>query len=898
EAILAELIPGSEDYYFYHCLHFQNTSQVARAEAMLKAWIASRKGRMTSTTHAMMDRQRLLTYDQSPQQTIDYFVKRLGIQLNHSPPVSKGTRRYPSVLGDAINTQQLVKDSLRSNTRLSSTGMQIAANWFLAGQDNQVPISLTDFLKRVNGSYLTQLDQLVIKELRSRPAKSQQFGDRAAHQYLTLEELENVGRAVPTVLDDNAFVAAKLRNLRPSGEVDLGQQPDQRRDYLRRVDAYVRGLPASYNSLKASAAYRLLEANLAAGIWDLGLFRRYLQLPRQSSIVNPTMARLGNRANLNQDYTKLAILPPIRNEQPLVEIYLEHFLRDAKDSSAFAAYLQPNYLRRVMARSKLMAGVGNPQQYFEMLSASERQTLRDKVQLSFARNNPRTFTTDAETKLLVDVKNIEKLVVRVYEMNALAFHRTNSGQLDTDVDLDGLVATHERTIQYDRPQIVKHRESIAIPEIQGRGVWIVDLVGQGLRARTLVRRGDLQAVHSSTPDGMRFTVLDEKRNRVPGARLLMNNQEFAADDEGAITIPLANQTLTRQPILTDGKVAKKFLFAHLAEEYTLSAGFFVDHTLLQTGGTAEVIVRPRLAMAHSKAIDPSILQDVSVEITATDLEGIETSKQFDDLKLDQSEELSLEFRVPSRVASVRFQLSGHVVGLSDRRHRELSTTDSIDVAGIRRGMQTVDAFLTRDGGDYVIETLGRTGEAIAGSTVQLKFLTSVGAIQVNRFLQSDEKGRVRLGPLENVRQLIYGIAGQSQHVMNLNLDEQVWPSAIHLAAGQELRLPVVDGQPANQFRLLEVRDGGNRGDRSSDLAVDNGFLTSKKMPAGDFKLVDRIRGTETQVVVVDGPTIDRVLIGNIRHREQNLAPPLSIRDVKRNDDGSVLVSLTGNIDQA
>ena len=350
--------------------------------------------------------------------------------------------------------------------------------------------------------------------------------------------------------------------------------------------------------------------------------------------------------------------------------------------------------------------------------------------------------------------------------------------------------------------------------------------------------------------------------------------------------------------MTDGKVAKKFVFAHLSEQYSLSAGFYVDRTLLQTGGTAEVIVRPKLMMMHSQPVDPGILEDVSVQITATDLEGIETSKQYDGLKLDQTKELALSFRVPSRVAKVDFRLSGHVVGLSDRRHRELSASDSIQVAGIRRTMQTVDAFLTRDGDNYVIETLGRTGEPVGGSTVQLGLLTSIGAIKTSRFLQSDEDGHVRLGPLKDIRQLTYGIAGQSQHVMNLELDEAVWPSALHLASGQSMRLPVVNEQSADQFRLLEVRDGGNRSDLSSGLSIENGFLVANKLTAGDYKLVDRIRGTETQIVVVDGPAIDQVLVGKIRHREQNLAPPLSIEGVKRNADGSVLVRLSGDTDLA
>lgn len=897
EAVLAELIPGSEDYFFYHCLHYQNTLQLDRSEAILKDWVAKRKGSVTALMQSMTDRQRLLSYDQSPRQTIDYLVRRLGIQLHHSSPAKKGTRRYGSELGDFINLEQLVKDSLRNNVRLAPRGMQIAADWYLAGQDNQAGLSLNDYLKRVDGSYLVGLDRLVIQELQSRPARDQRFGDLAAHQFLTLEELDNVARNVPAVADDNPFVHAKLQSLRPSADVDLSQQPEQRRDYLVRVETYVRGLPESYNSMKASATYRLLEANLQAGIWDESLFLRYLQLPRQSPLISPILARNNFRANLNEDFTQVAILPPIRDEQPLIETYLEHFLRDAKDVQGFERYLQPDFLRRMLARTKLMAGVANPDPYYDMLSAAERQQLRDKTQVSFAPQNPKRFASDAATKLLVDIKNVDKLVVRVYEMNSLAYYRANDQRLDTDVDLDGLIATHEHTIEYDRPQIVRHRELIAIPEIKERGVWIVDLVGKGLRARTLIRRGDLQTVQSSDANGMQITVLDENRDLVPQAKIYVGSQEFTADENGRVFLPMVNKAVQRDAIVSDGKIAEPLKFRHLEESYALRAGFYLDRTLLQMGSTAEVLVRSRLMLGDTP-IDPATLQDASVQIIATDLEGIATTKRFDDVKLEQSKDLSLRFRVPPRLAKIDFQLSGHVVGLSDRRQRELTADHSIKLAGIRRTTQTVDAFLTRDGDDYVIETRGRSGEAVPSAVVRLSFLTSIGEITPSHFLQSDEDGRVRLGPLSDVRKLTYGIAQYGQHEFDLQLDQQIWPSSIHLATDQPLQLPVVDGSQADNYRLLELRDGMNRSDRSSRLAIENGFLTAEPLPAGDFKLVNRLTGEETQVVVVDGPLIDRILVGKIRHREKNVAPPLSIKTARRNPDGSLSIELSGTTDLA
>src|SRR6516225_4245077 len=37
-AALRQLIPGTEDYYFYHALHYLNTEQFEKAEALIRPW--------------------------------------------------------------------------------------------------------------------------------------------------------------------------------------------------------------------------------------------------------------------------------------------------------------------------------------------------------------------------------------------------------------------------------------------------------------------------------------------------------------------------------------------------------------------------------------------------------------------------------------------------------------------------------------------------------------------------------------------------------------------------------------------------------------------------------------------------------------------------------------------
>ncbi len=99
--MLAELIPGSEDYYFYHCLFYQTTGKLERSEAVLAEWLASNNGKESSAIIAMTDRQRLLTYEASPQRSVDYLVRRLGIQLNHAPPATRTERRFPRELDES-----------------------------------------------------------------------------------------------------------------------------------------------------------------------------------------------------------------------------------------------------------------------------------------------------------------------------------------------------------------------------------------------------------------------------------------------------------------------------------------------------------------------------------------------------------------------------------------------------------------------------------------------------------------------------------------------------------------------------------------------------------------------------------------------------------------------------
>lgn len=86
-AALKQLIPGTEDYYYYHALHLLNTGQFDKVPPLAKTWFErhNRTPRLTEieTRHA------LLTYDKDPAKTLAYLRDKLGLRFDHQKEAAR-----------------------------------------------------------------------------------------------------------------------------------------------------------------------------------------------------------------------------------------------------------------------------------------------------------------------------------------------------------------------------------------------------------------------------------------------------------------------------------------------------------------------------------------------------------------------------------------------------------------------------------------------------------------------------------------------------------------------------------------------------------------------------------------------------------------------------------------
>jgi hypothetical protein len=196
------------------------------------------------------------------------------------------------------------------------------------------------------------------------------------------------------------------------------------------------------------------------------------------------------------------------SDSELIHSYLERILASKDSPAPFTPYLHSDYLNQEFAYAKLTTG-SDPTSF--SLPPSTLEALADQVVLQLCPDNTQVFTRTDDVTLKVSLKNVPKLIVRVLELNALAYSLEHSKFVPVDVDLDGLEAIQQEVMDFSmESKWVKKERTIAVPVLKGKaGLFAVELFGNGLRTRVLIKKGALKLVSRVTAAGHQLTVLNE-----------------------------------------------------------------------------------------------------------------------------------------------------------------------------------------------------------------------------------------------------------------------------------------------------------------------------------------------------------------------------------------------------
>jgi len=881
---LKQLIPGTEDYYYYHAIHYQNTEQFDKVEELLAAWIKRHK--YTARVREIQNRQAILTYAKNPDKSLEFIRQRLNLTFDHQRELLDRKPNLPTSLDQKlISREALMKEAFARHQNLK--GFEAAAlDWLVATELNAD--RRRHLLERLQRPDYPNLPKLVVDDLNHQHSRG--FGSFNIHRMLLLEQLDACLKLKPDLLNQTNFVNAYLAKLLPNDDVDWRHDAEQHRAYLDRLWGFVQRLAPVHNSLKANVLYRRLVFDRSQGVYDKQRFMTYIKLPRSAPYMNVEFMRLEesrrHTANLKANFQEMILLLPVIDDEPLVRSYLHHFFLDETTYKPYEPYINDIYLKRNFAEAKIVNGLGEGEQWYSMLQPAEYQALKERIDIDFAFTSKKRFVGDDAVSLDLLVKNVKTLIVKVYEINTRNFTRERLAEVNTDINLDGLVANWETTHDYTEPPLRRVRRHFEFPELKKPGVYVIDFIGNGKSSRAVIRKGRLRHLVRTRTAGQVFTVMDEQNRTLPDATIWFAGREYTPDDKGEIVVPFSNSPTRQAIILSHGDFCSLDSFQHQAEHYSLVAGIYVDRESLLQRKKANVVVRPQLYL-NGTPVTLSVLEDVRLVITSTDHDGVSTTKEVADFELFEDRESIYEFQTPQRLSNISFALNAKVQNLSQNKKIDLSVSESFALNEIDRTEKVEDLHLAMMDGQYMLELLGKTGEPKADRPVRLSLKHRDFNEAKHVMLKTDAQGRVLLGPLADIVSVTATGPEGTSHTWTLGRDRHTGRQQLHGREGESLVVPYTgksDKPLREELSLLELRGHTFVADRFDAISIDAGLLRIADLARGDYDLWLKRPNRRIRLRVAAGQRAEGYVLGVNRQLEVRGDRPLQIAAAKPGKD--------------
>ncbi|HIF01066.1 MAG TPA: hypothetical protein EYQ63_29665 [Fuerstia sp.] len=695
---------------------------------------------------------------------------------------------------------------------------------------------------------------------------------------------------MPKLRDQSVFVNTWLQRLAPDNDVNVAQNAAEKDAHLNRMWEFVKALSPSQNSLKAHVLYQRLDFNRSRNSYDKGLFLQYIKLPRTAPYMSGDYMKqpMSQRypANLAADFNSFTRCPVIGNDEPLIRDYLHRLLVKADNTREFEPYLNDRYLTQRLAETKIVNGLGNPEQWYSLLPPADYQTLRDRVDIDFAATNRTHFAADEAVSLDVYIKNAPTLIVKVFQINTANFYRDFGREVNTDIDLDGLVANSEETVKYAEPPLRRVRRHFEFPQLAKRGTYVIDFIGNGHSSRALIRKGQLRFVVSTTPVGQQFQVFDENGKAAESPTVTLGGQQYKADKDGTAIVPFSTSPGRRTVVVSSDGFSTLGEFPHQSENYELRAGILVDRQSLVRLRKAKVIVRPQLLL-NGTPVSLDLLKNVRLDVASMNHDEVSTTSTVTDFVLAEDRESEHEFLVPDRLSSITFTLTAEVRKQSQSKDMTLSIGDSFVVNAVDRTEKIEVAHLLKVDNRYIVEVRGRTGERKKLRPVQFTVNHRDFSRAVNVSLRSNADGQVDLGRLTDITSITAKLTNGVQRTWQIGTDQIDHNRVVHAEARSTVKIPCLlpDGKPSRtDVSLCELRGGQYFADRFDAVRVKSGFVEIKGLPAGDYSFLLRDAGTRILIRLTTGRKLGHHRIGNSRVLEQRRLAPLHVSSVQKEKD--------------
>ena len=268
--------------------------------------------------------------------------------------------------------------------------------------------------------------------------------------------------------------------------------------------------------------------------------------------------------------------------------------------------------------------------------------LKEKVIIKFNENIPKFYNIKDDCNLNITIKNVKKIILKIFKINTFPYFIKHQKEVSSDLNLEGLTPSIDKEIE-----IKNFSSSFKIQQIplnlsyikNKRGLFFIDIVGNGQHSRAIIRKGDLKYIERLGPAGHVFRLIDENYNKINNnkCKIWCDGQLYNSNEKGDIFIPfckIGHEGRKTIILIDDNHNGFNILseFNHKAELYRLFTLFYIERESILDKHETNVIIKNNLYINECQ-ISLNLLKNIIIKLTITDINGTTTTKNFTNISI-------------------------------------------------------------------------------------------------------------------------------------------------------------------------------------------------------------------------------------------------------------------------
>ena len=829
EEALKSLLPNSkEKIYLQFCEEFKKCFAQKKITKELNSIIENAKKNDTPypLKRILETKRDLLEYDlpttskEKKAEIIDIlFYQYCNVKLNYNPPFfarekkpenneeQKEENKTPlelteQLIQNAIN-KKLKQNERDSNYKINNVPEKKRIQIFLDNIDNNIDQAYQIIYSRVRIPFYLMNKEQFSKIIKLFNGLKKELSD----QYYDIFTIEQIERLLKEVQNLKYINKETLVNILINKKYNILIKRAFKKndlDEVKKILWEVYDIFKEYSTLLIPGTLLyILKINKLQNILEVKPFIEYIKKP-----MSDRGSYLQKNSYINEPKTgylnPLIYIPSINfeeinNHKFIEDLLIDFFIYDKAKPEDFSSYFKKDYLKKLEYISKLYKGEEVKQEDYRIYIASkEYEEIVKKIELTICEHNPKEFKMEEEVRIEFDIKNIKSINVNIYEINTENYYLTKKTPLTSLINVEGVISSQSFDLKIEGGEnpLKRIRKSIDFNQIpkNKRGVYLIEIIGNGISSRIIIKKGKLNLVTRSAAKGIICQMINEKNEVLKGNKtyLWYNGIKYTCGEkDGIFALPYkALVDSSNKCILVHDSYADITEIKKKSENFTLKGFFNLSNESIIPGKMLKVSFKPLL---FSNGRETSLEQIKNGIITVNMIkeesrESIPVNTTFENIEFkDDNKEYEFEVLVPPMMKSMIFKFDcnieknkqGDKIKLHyNQNSKFLSCNDQISIP-----------LFHKVGKKYIYEYLGRNGENIttnAGTNSNVRITTYDFLREIDVLLQYDKLGRLNLGELKNVKSIKID---NIEYYLNEN-SKYCYPERVDIIPGEYFTLPL------------------------------------------------------------------------------------------------------------